>query len=134
MTTTQVPNKSQSSKNALSHGLYAGEVVLPKEKQEAFDDLLESYRDEYCPDGVSENAAVVELAILHWKRRRLETGMQQALQQLNSGRTDTSDALVEVGSGAKVVQLEKAKAHAVQSLTKQAEKVCTNHRPCRSAL
>jgi hypothetical protein len=109
MTTTQVPTKSQSSKNAVTHGLYASEVVLPEESQKEFDDLLEAYRDEYCPHGISEHATVDELAILHWKRRRLETGLQQALQELKLCRVDTSDELVEQIRSAQMLQLEPVK-------------------------
>lgn len=60
-------SNSKPSKNALSHGFYADEIVLPWEKQQEFDDLHEALRDEYCPDGVSEEAAVFDLASLHWK-------------------------------------------------------------------
>src|SRR6476659_9366735 len=73
--------KSNSSKNALAHGFYATDVVLPWENQQEFDDLLRRYQNEYPPDGVSEEAAVFELASLEWKRRRFETGVQQALQK-----------------------------------------------------
>ena len=46
--------KSPPSKNALTHGFYATDVVLPWENQQEFDDLLRAFQDEYCPDGVSE--------------------------------------------------------------------------------
>ena len=61
---------SQSSKNALTHGFYASDVVLAWENRQEFDALLQAFRDEYCPDGVSEEAAVFDLASLHWKKRR----------------------------------------------------------------
>jgi len=122
MNTKKVQAKSQPSKNARTHGLYASEVVLPDESQKEFDDLLESYRHEYCPDGISENEAVDELAILNWKRRRLETGVRQALQQLNSVRPNTSDELVELVRSAQVVQLETVQ-HITERLAKQAQKL-----------
>ena len=40
MNTKKVQAKSQPSKNARTHGLYASEVVLPEESQKEFDDLL----------------------------------------------------------------------------------------------
>ena len=73
---------TKPNKNALTHGFYATDVVLPWENQQEFDDLLQAYRDEYCPDGISEEDAVFELTDLHWKKRRLKVGLQQVLQKL----------------------------------------------------
>jgi hypothetical protein len=84
-------SKSNTSKNALTHGFYATDVVLPWENQQEFDDLLRRYWDDYCPDGVSEEAAVFDLASLHWKKRRLEAGLQQALQKQRDFDTSTKD-------------------------------------------
>jgi hypothetical protein len=89
----------QPSKNALTHGFYASDVVLAGENQQEFDDLLQAYRDEYCPDGVSEEGAVFDLASLHWKKRRLEAGLQQALQKQRD--FDASIENWDVGAAAK---------------------------------
>ena len=43
-------------------------LVLAWENRQEFDALLQAFRDEYCPDGVSEEAAVFDLASLHWKK------------------------------------------------------------------
>jgi len=74
-------NNNSQSKNALTHGYYASDVVLAWEDQQDFDALLQAYRDEYCPDGVSEEAAVFDLASLHWKKRRLNIGSQLAFHK-----------------------------------------------------
>src|SRR5436190_21453017 len=71
---------SKPSKNAISHGFYACDVVLSWENQQQFDDLLKALEVEYCPKGITEKLAVFDLASLHWKKRRLETGLRQALQ------------------------------------------------------
>src|SRR4051794_40815136 len=84
---------SDRPKNALSHGVYASEVVLPWENKQQFDDLHQALREEYYPDGVSEEAAVFELASLYWKRRRLSIGIQLAFHD----QPDT-DALAEAGN------------------------------------
>ena len=77
--TNSLPSKNpQPSPNALSHGLYATEVVLAWEQPEEFGKLLEGYRNEYLPDGPSEEAAVFDLASWHWKKRRLNLGSQLA--------------------------------------------------------
>jgi hypothetical protein len=110
-------SNTQSSKNALTHGFYASDVVLAGESQQEFDDLLQAYRDEYCPDGVSEEAAVVELASLHWKKRRLEAGLRQALQKQRDYSTvaDTSsDGWNIVADGARAVA--KPQTAAVQRI------------------
>jgi hypothetical protein len=119
------PSKnSQPSKNALTHGFYAADVVLAGENQQQFDELLQGYRDEYCPDGVSEEAAVFDLASLHWKKHRLEARLQQALQQLDLGpAADTSDPIGDIIRAAAKSQLAPVQ-HACESLRKQAEQVC----------
>ena len=66
-------------KNALVHGLYSDCIVLDGENPQEFSDILEHFRNEYPPEGISEEAMVFELASLLWKRRRLEAGLQQAL-------------------------------------------------------
>ena len=66
-------------KNALVHGLYSDCIVLDGENPQEFSDILDRFRNEYPPQGISEEAMVFELASLLWKRRRLEAGLQQAL-------------------------------------------------------
>ena len=99
-------SKSNPSKNALTHGFYATDVVLPWENQQEFDDLLRRYFDEYCPDGVSEEEAVSDLASLHWKKRRLEVGLQQALQKQRDfdAKIDNWDVGAAAKSQSKAVQ------------------------------
>ncbi len=118
----------QPSKNALTHGFYASDVVLAGENQQEFDDLLQAYRDEYCPDGVSEEAAVVELASLHWKKRRLEAGLRQALQKQRDYSTvaDTSsDGWNIVADGARAVAKPQTAAaqHVCKDIFKHLEQV-----------
>ena len=69
---------SNSSKNALSHGAYSSQVVLPWENEQEFKDLHKSFQEELIPDGALEEAAVFDLANLHWKKRRLNIGSQLA--------------------------------------------------------
>jgi hypothetical protein len=86
-------NNNSRTKNALTHGYYASDVVLAWENQHDFDDLLQAYRDEYCPDGVSEEEAVFDLASLHWKKRRLNIGSQLAFhKQREAGAMATASS------------------------------------------
>ena len=52
---------SNRPKNALSHGVYANDVVLPWENEQDFKYLLESIRAEFCPSGASEEEVVFDI-------------------------------------------------------------------------
>ena len=84
---------SKRHKNAITHGLYSSDIVLPWENEQEFNDLHQALREEYYPDGVSEEAAVFEMARLYWIRRRLTIGTQLAFH----GQPDT-EALAAAGS------------------------------------
>jgi len=122
-------SNSQSSKNAVTHGFYASDVVLAGENQKEFDDLLQAYREEYCPEGVSEEAAVFDLASLHWKKRRFEAGLQQALQRQRDCSTvaDTSSDdwnLVADGARAAAKPQTEAARRICEMIWKYTERVC----------
>jgi hypothetical protein len=69
-------------KNALSHGLYAQDLVLPWENEQDFVDLHKALRNELEPDGPAEEEAVLGIAGLYWKKRRLTIGAQLSYQAL----------------------------------------------------
>lgn len=109
---------NSQSKNALTHGYYASDIVLPSENQQEFEALLQAYRNEYFPDGVSEEAAVFDLASLHWKKRRFEAGSRQALQM----QRDYSAVSNTTNDGWDVIaDLVRA---AAKSQTEAAQRVC----------
>jgi hypothetical protein len=85
-------SSSNRPKNALSHGVFASDVVLDWENKEDFEDLLENLRAEFCPNGASEEEAVFDIASLIWKKRRLNVGSQLAFH-----RHADAGALVEAG-------------------------------------
>ena len=68
--------QSNPSKNAVTHGFYATDVVLAWEDPKEFSKLHEALRDEYWPDGFSEEAAIFDMACWYWKKRRLNVGSQ----------------------------------------------------------
>ena len=72
---------SNSSKNALSHGAYSSQVVMPWENEQEFKGLHKSFQEQLFPDGALEEAAVYDLADLHWKKRRLNIGSQLAFRR-----------------------------------------------------
>ncbi len=60
------------SKNALKTGAYSSALLLPGESEADFQELYESLLIELQADGVLESTLVRELAVLTWKRLRLE--------------------------------------------------------------
>jgi hypothetical protein len=74
-------SNSKRPKNALSHGLYASDVVVAWENEQDFNDLHDSLREEFGPEGASEEAAVFDLASLLWRKRRLNIGSQLAFHR-----------------------------------------------------
>ena len=70
--------KKQSSLNALRHGLTGQIVVMPTEDLEAYRLHVESYTDEYDPQGATEIDLVQALADTSWRLNRvaaLETNL-----------------------------------------------------------
>ncbi len=120
---------NSQSKNAFTHGYYVSDIVLPKESQQDFEALLKAYRDEYCPDGVSEEAAVFDLTSLHWRKRRFDVGSRQALQKQQDysaaadTKTDAWDILADAARAAGKSQTEAAQL-VCKLLAKYTEEVC----------
>jgi hypothetical protein len=63
--------KASSSKNALRHGLFAREVVIPGEDPAEFLALHQSFVDEYQPAGPTEEFFVERMSNAAWRIRRL---------------------------------------------------------------
>ena len=62
--------KSTVSKNALVHGVYASDVLLPGESEEDFTNLYAAIRSDLNPEGALEEEAVLDIVRLHWLKRR----------------------------------------------------------------
>ena len=67
----------QKNKNALRHGLYASDIVLPWEDEADFTALLEEFVKEYQPQGPTEHELVIDIARLRWLKRRIMRSAQQ---------------------------------------------------------
>jgi len=65
--------RAASSRNSLRHGLTAQSVVLPTESQEDFQSLLDSYVDQFDPQGGVEMDLVQTMAAARWRLRRIST-------------------------------------------------------------
>jgi hypothetical protein len=67
---SEQPTKPRK-KNALAHGIYSKDIVLPWESREEFEKLWADLRDEFRPDGRMENDIVFDLAHSRWQKYRL---------------------------------------------------------------
>lgn len=68
--------------NAVKHGILSRETILPHESRENYESLLNELREEYAPNGPTENALVEELASILWRKRRV---LAAEGAQINSG-------------------------------------------------
>ena len=108
--------KSPAEKNALKHGLYSKDVVLPWEDQEEFDELHLKYREEFNPEGAFEEDLVGQIAQLQWLKGRLWRHHHQRFtsdpiaEDLESVATKGSSAIeayVRTGVAASQEELER---------------------------
>lgn len=63
--------KAASSKNSIKTGIYSAQVVLPGERPEEFQELEQCFVDDFRPEGITESQMVHDLAVITWKKRRL---------------------------------------------------------------
>ncbi len=71
--------KVSSSRNALKTGAYSSMVVIPGESEEDFRALHDEFLSSFKPSDVAESSMVRELAVLTWKKLRLERLEQAAV-------------------------------------------------------
>ena len=70
--------KEFSSFNALQHGIYACDVVLPGEDREGYDLMLEQLHEDLQPQGRVEQGLLKRIADIWWRLERtagIETGL-----------------------------------------------------------
>lgn len=89
-----------STKNALTHGVYATDFVLPIESQDDFEALLSSFKAEWKPEGASEEQAVIELTNATWigwrAARMAHLQFHRApfgMESIKAGKTSWQDIL-----------------------------------------
>jgi hypothetical protein len=58
-------------KNALAHGIYAKDILLPWESRKDFEGLLADLRNDFRPVGRMQNDIVFDLAHLRWQKYRV---------------------------------------------------------------
>ena len=66
------PGSKNSTKNALVHGLYAKDVLLPWDSKDDFVELHTALRAEFNPHGCSEDEAILGcFAFQYWHKRTI---------------------------------------------------------------
>jgi hypothetical protein len=73
--------KKDRSKNALKHGAFSRELILPGERRKDYERLLAELEAEYSPSGPSEIYLVHHLGSLLWRQRRLQVYRQAKLEK-----------------------------------------------------
>lgn len=66
----KVPVKPKKA-GQFGHGLYARDFLLPWDDREEFKALHAELKEEFFPNGLSEQECVLDLAQLHWQKRTL---------------------------------------------------------------
>jgi hypothetical protein len=94
--------KAKSALNAVTHGLTSNALVLTTESRQKMDALLQAYRDEYQPQGQTENDLVEELTAAKWLQRRC-WAMQTALLDITMDRMEPEihEEFEEIDNGAR---------------------------------
>jgi hypothetical protein len=64
--------KLASSRNAIKTGAYTAQALLPGENEEEFRKLEQLFVNDFSPSGISEASQVHALAVIVWKKLRLE--------------------------------------------------------------
>ena len=60
-----------ASRNAVTHGLFAKDVVAAGEDPEIYEALLEALKEEHQPETVMEALIIERLALAFWREKRL---------------------------------------------------------------
>jgi hypothetical protein len=72
--------RRRRQKNALTHGLYATDIILPGEDEEEFRRFYQDILSELNPVGASEVDEVVDVTKWRWIKRRVQRWAQRAMR------------------------------------------------------
>lgn len=68
--------------NALKHGGFVEALILPNEDPEDFKKLHDTLKNEWYPDGPSEEDKVLSVAMGHWRKRRFRRFFQDQVNDV----------------------------------------------------
>jgi hypothetical protein len=75
------PPRRAKKPNALKHGVYSREIMLPGESLRGYDALVAELNQEWVPEGPTEQGLVDRLVGLYWRRQRLDRYERSKLKQ-----------------------------------------------------
>lgn len=98
--------KLVASQNSLKTGTYSNVAVLPHEDQEEFNLLVDHFNRDFSPKDVIEISLVRELAVITWKKLRLEK-LEQGyfLKKLNAPILHATNAVLDCYTKAPIDKL-----------------------------
>jgi hypothetical protein len=99
--------------NALKHGLTARTPLLPGEDATEFREFVWAAIDDLEPDGPVQLGLAQRVAVLMWKRRRVDEAERQVFQELQEHyEEEAEDILQEMEEFAETEEAHKAAAEA----------------------
>ena len=75
------PLKRAKKRNALKHGVYSRDIMLPAESFRGYDALVAELNEEWAPEGPTERSLVERLVGLYWRKQRLDRYENAKLKQ-----------------------------------------------------
>ena len=94
--------KLASSQNSLKLGVYSRKITLINESDDEFNQLLAQFMSDFAPRDIIESVLVRDLAIITWKRLRLEGLEQSSLVRTLNARIKAEEYSrngIEIDSG-----------------------------------
>ena len=70
--------------NALVHGVYAKDLVLPWESEEDLIKLYQAYHEEFNVEGASEEEVLLDVVVCDWQQRRAAKAAQWVSKAIQS--------------------------------------------------
>jgi hypothetical protein len=127
----KTPAIQKRRKNALTHGIYAQEMVFSWESAEELMKLRDELWAELQPEGRSEEETAVGIVRLYWLKRRLmrtsQLGFHQdpfAIEVAQSAPKDWDDLVKEISSASEdKASLTKAAKDSLEALKAAIEKI-----------
>ncbi|HTB10740.1 MAG TPA: hypothetical protein VK752_04180 [Bryobacteraceae bacterium] len=116
--------KQRSSLNALRHGLTGQTVVMPAEDLQAYQLHLNSFADEYHPQGATEANLVQALADASWRLNRV-AAMETNLLTLGiaSGISPITNAPTQVRDAFSIVAALESQSKALANLSMHSQRL-----------
>ena len=75
------PLKRAKKRNAIKHGVYSRDIMLPGESFRGYEALAAELDEEWVPEGPTERSLVERLVGLYWRKQRLDRYENAKLKQ-----------------------------------------------------